>query len=252
MATRRLGEFDQMRVLTANDDGTALSNQAHKLGKGGLDLLDARVVVEMVGLDVGHDDHVGVQEQERAVGLIGLGDKVVTRAVLSVGIVTLDDTADQKAGIQTHAVEHGGTHRGRRGLAVRTGNSDGGVAVAQSREHLGAGPHRNTELASTHKLGVGLGNSGRDHDHVGLDLIDRGGLVAHMNLHASTGKLTNVARGLKVGTGNGIAALVQNESDTAHAGATDTDKVGALELGRGGCSLGISHVLVYSLRKHCL
>ena len=129
---------------------------------------------------------------------------------------------------------------------------DGGVAVAQSREHLGAGPHRNTELASTHKLGVGLGNSGRDHDHVGLDLIDRGGLVAHMNLHASTGKLTNVARGLKVGTGNGIATLVQNESDAAHAGATDTDKVGALELGRGGCSLGISHVLVYSLRKHCL
>ena len=40
VATRRLGEFDQMRVLTANDDGTALSNQAHKLGKGGLDLLD--------------------------------------------------------------------------------------------------------------------------------------------------------------------------------------------------------------------
>ena len=48
----------------------------------------------MVGLDVGHDDHVGGQEQERAVGLVGLGDKVVTRAVLAVGVVALDDAAD--------------------------------------------------------------------------------------------------------------------------------------------------------------
>lgn len=76
--------------------------------------------------------------------------------------------------------------------------------------------------------------------------------MAHVDLHAGTGKLANIARRLKVGAGNGITALVQDEGDAAHAGATDTDKVGALELGRGGCSLGISHVLVYSLRKHCL
>ena len=94
MTARRLGELDQMRVLAANDDGAVLAHQPHKLGEGGLDLLDARVVIEMVGLDVGHDDHVGVQEQERAVGLVGLGDKVVTRAVLAVGVVALDDAAD--------------------------------------------------------------------------------------------------------------------------------------------------------------
>ena len=76
--------------------------------------------------------------------------------------------------------------------------------------------------------------------------------MAHVDLHASAGKLANIARRLKVGTGNGITALVQDEGYAAHAGAADTDKVGALELGRGGCSLGISHVLVYSLRKHCL
>ena len=75
---RRFGKLDQMRILTTDDDGTVLAHQAHKLGKGGLDFLDTRVVVEMVGLDIGHDDHVGVQEQERAVGLIRLGDKVVT------------------------------------------------------------------------------------------------------------------------------------------------------------------------------
>lgn len=64
--------------------------------------------------------------------------------------------------------------------------------------------------------------------------------MAHMHLHAGTGKLANIARRLKVGAGNDIAALVKDEGDAAHAGATDTDKMGALEIGRGGCSLGIS------------
>ena len=132
------------------------------------------------------------------------------------------------------------------------GDGDSGVAVPQSREHLGTRPHGNTQLARTNKLGVGLGNSGGNHDDVGLDLVDGGGLMAHVHLHAGAGKLANVARRLKVGAGNGITALVKDKGDAAHAGATDTDKMGALELGRGGCSLGISHVLVYSLRKHCL
>ena len=83
-----------MRVLAANDDGAVLAHQPHKLCKGGLDLLDTRVVIEMVGLDVGHDDHVGVQEQDRPGGRVGLRDKVVTRAVLAVGVVALDDAAD--------------------------------------------------------------------------------------------------------------------------------------------------------------
>lgn len=252
MTARRLGKLDQMRVLATDDDRAVLAHQTHKLGEGGLDLLDTRVMIEMVGLDVGHDDHIGVKEQEGAVGLIRLGDKIVARAVFAVGIVALDNATDQEAGVQTHAVEHGGTHRRGRGLAVSTGDGDGGVAVAQSREHLGARPHGNTQLARTDELGVGLGNSGRDHDDIGLDLVDGGGLMAHMHLHAGAGKLANIARRLKVGAGNDITAFVKDEGDAAHAGATDTDKMGALEIGRGGCSLGISHVLVYSLRKHCL
>jgi hypothetical protein len=70
---------------------------------------------------------------------------------------------------------------------MRAGNSDGGVAVAQSREHLGTGPHGNTKLASAHKFRVGLRNSGGDNNHV-----DRGGLMAHMHLHTSAGKLADI------------------------------------------------------------
>ena len=80
---------------------------------------------------------------------------------------------------------------------MSTGNGDGGVAVAQSREHLGARPHGNTQLARADELRIGLGNSGRDHDDVGLDLVDGGSLMAHMHLHAGAGKLANIARRLR-------------------------------------------------------
>ena len=36
--------------------------------------------------------------------------------------------------------------------------------------------------------------------------------MAHMHLHAGTGKLANIARRLKVGAGNDIAALVKDEA----------------------------------------
>ena len=75
---------------------------------------------------------------------------------------------------------------------MRAGNSDGSVAVAQSREHLGTGPHGNAQLASAHELRVGLRNSGGDNNHVGLDLVDRGGLMAHVHLHTSAGKLADI------------------------------------------------------------
>ena len=75
MTARRLGKLDQMRVLATDDDRAVLAHQTHKLGEGGLDLLDTRVMIEMVGLDVGHDDHIGVKEQEGAVGLIRLATK---------------------------------------------------------------------------------------------------------------------------------------------------------------------------------
>ncbi len=99
--TRRpvdLASSIRMGVVAKDDDRAALAHQTHKLGEGGLDLLDARVVIEMVGLDVGHDDHIGVKEQEGAIGLIRLGDKIVAGAVPAVGVVTLDNATDQKAG----------------------------------------------------------------------------------------------------------------------------------------------------------
>ena len=44
-----------------------------------LDALERAVVVEMVGLDVGDDRDVRVEEDERAVGLVGLDHVVLAR-----------------------------------------------------------------------------------------------------------------------------------------------------------------------------
>ncbi len=223
------GELDQMRVLAADDDDAVLAHEAHELGEGGLDLLDARVVVEMVGLDVGDHDHVGVEVKEGAVGLVGLGHEVLPRAVAAVGVVALNDAADQEARVEPHAVEHGGAHgRGGR-LAVRARDGHGGVATPERGEHLGARPHGDAELAGADELWVGLGDGrGDDHD-VGLDRVDRGGLVTDVNVDARAGELAAVTRGLEVGAAHAVAALVKHEGDAAHAGPADADEMRALE-----------------------
>ena len=248
------GQLDEARVLTADDDRAILTHEAHERAEGLLDLLQGVVVVHMVGLDVGHDDHVRVEVEEGAVRLIGLDDEVLAVAVLAVGAVTLHDTADQKARVELHAVEHGGDHGGRGRLAVGAGARDGRAAVAERGEHLGTVPHGNAELAGAHELGVGLGDRGRDDHDVGLELIDGRSGVTDMDRNARAGELADVAGGLKVGTGNPAAALMQNERDAAHAGSADANEVGALE-GRGGGRLRDSdgaHGSSSSFRTHKL
>ena len=241
-----------MRVLAAHDDGAVFSHEPHELGERGLDLLDARIMIEMVGLDVGHDDDIRVEIEKRAVGLVSLGDEILARAVLAVGVVALDDTPDQEARVEAHAIEHRGAHGGRRGLAMRAGDGDGRVAVTERGEHLRAGPHGDAQLPCANEFGIRIGNRGGHDDDVRLDLVDRGGLMPDMHLDAGSRELADIARGLEVGAGDGIAAFMKHEGDAAHAGTADTDEVGALELGRGSFDLGICHMLVYSLSTKCL
>ena len=249
MKTRAVSELGQTRRVAANDNGAGLAHELHELNERGLDLFEGAVVIQVIGFDVGNDHDIGIEIQKGAIGLVGLAYKVLARAVATVGVVTLDDTADQEAGVEAHAIEHGGAH-GRRGrLAMGSRNGDRRMAMSQSGEHLCARPNGNAELASADQLGVRLGDSGGDNHHVGLHLVDGFGLVADMNIDTSTRELANIARGLKIGTRHNIAALMQNEGDTAHAGAANPDKVGALERRLARCILDICHRSIYSLQR---
>ncbi len=240
-AARAARELGQTRGVAADDHGAVLAYETHELSEGALNLLKGAVVVKMVRLDVGDDHYVGVEVEEGAVGLVRLGDKVGAVTVLAVGVKALDDTADEEARILPHAIEHGGDHGRGRGLAVRARHGNGGVALAECREHLGTGPHGDAELARTGELGVGLGDSRGDDHHVGAHLVDGGGGVTDVDIDAGTRELADVARGLEVRTRDRKTALVQDERDTAHARTANTNEMGALERGRCGRGRGVCH-----------
>ena len=112
---------------------------------------------------------------------------------------------------------------------MRAGDGNGHRPAREVRQHPGARPHVNAQLAGTNQLGVVLGDgAGYDH-HVGLDPVDGGGLMADRDVEAVAHERTGVARGLKIGARHHVAALVQHQRDAAHAGAADADKVHALE-----------------------
>ena len=57
--------------LTTGDDPAVFAHGTHELAEGVLEVLDGAVVVEVVRLDVGDHDDGRVEEEERAVGLVG-------------------------------------------------------------------------------------------------------------------------------------------------------------------------------------
>ena len=200
-------------------------------------------MVEVVRLDIGDHDHVGIEEEERSVGLVGLADEITAVAVAAVGAVLLDDAADQEGGVAAQMVEHRGDHGARGRLAVRASDRDRRGAGTQSREHLGAGPDGNAQLAGADQLGIGLGNRRRDHDDVGRKLVDRLRTVPDLDVNACVLEAADVIGALEVGAGDPAAALVQDQCDTAHAGTADADEVRARESRR------LSHVSPSGLRN---
>ena len=117
------------------------------------------------------------------------------------------------------------------------GNRDGLVAEREGGEHLGARPDVDAKLACADDLGVRLRNGRRDDDDVRVHGVDRGGVMANVDLDAGSLELADVARALEVAAGDVNATLVEDERDAAHAGTTNADDVDALErkLLRSGC-----------------
>ena len=132
-------------------------------------------------------------------------------------------------------------------MGTRNGNRR--MAMAQGGKHLCARPNGNAQFASTNQLGVRLRDSRGDNHHVGLHLVDSLCLMTHVDVDTGTRKLTDITRGLKIGTRHDKAALVQHEGDTAHASAANPDKVGALKRRLARCILDICHRSIYSLQR---
>jgi len=90
------GEFRQLaavRVVVADDEVTVGGKGVDVLREGLEHVVEGRVEVRMVELDVGDDGGLGAQVEERAVGFVGLGDKEVGYGAARIGEAHADHHA---------------------------------------------------------------------------------------------------------------------------------------------------------------
>ena len=140
----------------------------HVLDKGAegvLHRVEALEVIEVFGIDVGHDGDVGRKLEERAVGFVGLDDHPLAGAQARIGAVGVDDAAIDHRRIETAGIEQRRHHRGGRGLAVGAGDGDAAFQAHQFRQHFGAAHHRQPLRARCDEFRiVGFDRRGDDDD----------------------------------------------------------------------------------------
>ena len=156
----------QVRIVEAEDDRAVERDLVGEADERLLDVLDVRVVVEVLGVDVGQDGDEGGEVEERPVALVGLGDEEIAGPEAGVGPEGVQPAADDDRRIEPGLVEEDGDHRRRRRLAVRAGHGDAHLHPHELGEHLGPGDDRDLEPPGFDDLEVVVADGGRDDDDV--------------------------------------------------------------------------------------
>ena len=194
------------------------------------ELLEAAVVVEVVGLDARHDRGLGTESQERAVALVGFDDEPLAAAVRRVGADLVDLAADHEAGLPARARRMSASIDDVVVLPCEPATAivrRVAASAASAAERCSTG---DTELARRDQLDVSLGDRGRVHDRVGVGRHVLGA-VADDDAHAGRLEAREHDRVLDVGAAHLVAHAHEQQRDRAHADATHTDDVQAARAG---------------------
>ena len=177
----------------------------------------------MVGIDVGHHRHVGLQRQERGIAFIGLGHEILAATQARVGAGAVEPPADDEGRVEPALGETTRHQTGGRGLAVRAGDGDAALQAHELAQHLGAWDHRNARGVRGGDLGVGFRHRRGDYHHV-RTLHERGVVTDH-DFDAESLQALRGRRCAQVGSAYVEFQVVQHLGDAAHAGATDADEM---------------------------
>ena len=218
------------RVIEAHDGKAVERDVLDEAHEGVAQRVEGAVMVEMLGIDVGHHRDGRGQAQERAVRFVGLHHHPVAFAQPRVGAVGVDDAAIDDGRIEPAGVEHGGDHRRRRGLAVRAADRDRPFEPHQLAQHLGATHHRQLAGPRRQHLGIVLLDRTRhDHDLGAGDIV---GAVADRDLDAELGQPSRVGAVGDVAALHLVAEIVQHLGDAGHADAADADEMDQSDIER--------------------
>src|SRR6266850_1555717 len=227
-----------VRLIQAQDRRAVEGHLVDERDEGVADRVEAPVVIEMLGVDGRDDRDRRRQLQERAVGLVGLGDQVLALAEPRVRPEARHPAPHHDRGIEAALGQHGADHRGGRRLAVGPGDRDPVLEPHQLGQHLGARDRRDLVLARRLDLDVVPRDGRRVDDDVGA--FDARRPMPDEDLRAELGEPLDGVVALLVGAGHPVAEVQQDLGDPGHAAAADPDEMDllvALKHGRAGrCS----------------
>src|SRR5499427_9471639 len=213
--------------LVQAEDGRAVEGHLVDEGDEGVaDRVEGAVVVEVLGVDRCDDRDRRGELQERAVGLVGLGDEEVALAQARVRAEARHPTADDDRRVEAALGQDGADHRGGRGLAVGARDGNAVLEAHQLGEHLGAGDRRDLLPAGGLDLDVVARDRRRIDDHVRA--LDVAGLVADEDLRAQLREPLDGLAPLLIGARHAVAEVQEYLSYAGHADAADADEMDLL------------------------
>ena len=145
------------RMIEAEDRQAPKGNPVGEGREGFLQGLVGSVVVEVLGVDVGHDRDDRSQAQKGTVAFVRLCDEQIARSQSGPGRIgpgREHAAADDRRRIQAHCIEGVGDERGGRGLSMTARDGDSVLEPHHFREHLRSRNHGNVSGLGFAKLGI--------------------------------------------------------------------------------------------------
>ena len=210
-------------MVDAHDGETVKGHVLDEVAKGLLHMLEGAVMVEMLGVDIGDDGHVGRQFQKGAVRFVGLHHHPVACAHARIGAIGVDDAAIDDGRIETARVEKRRHHRGGRGLAMGATDGDRLAKTHQLGQHLGAPHDRQETLARGGKLGIAALDRGRDDNDFRRAEIGR--VMTDGDIDALFPQPGDIGILGLIGPLDRIAEIDEHFGDAAHPDAADTNEM---------------------------
>ena len=216
-----------LAIVQADDRGAVERHLVDELDEGGADVVERRVVIQVLAIDVGDHGDDGRELEERAVALVGFHHQEIAVADARVRAAHgADASADHHGGVEAGVVQDGGGHRGGGGLAVAAGDGDAVLQAHQLGQQFAARDHGDLQAARFLHLGVLFIDGGTDHQGARAGDVGRG--VAFEDTGAHGGQALGDRRQLHVGAGDLVAQIEQHLGDAAHADAADSREMQVL------------------------
>ena len=187
-------------------------------------------MIGVVEFQIGDQTQPGAELHQRAIALIGLGYQQFAAAMVTIAAEGRHHAADHGGGILAGGRQQGGHQGAGGGFAVAAGHGDGGLAVDQGSQHIGAVAHGQSEAADLQQFRIAGRYGGADHHQRRLggaaaDGGHRGRVLFPEHAHAKLAQLVHHLALARIRPTHRVAPLGQDPGQGRHADAPHTDEV---------------------------